>query len=151
MREILFRGKTKEGKWIKGYYAKVKDYLTDEETSIIFHTYTTIYPHSELSSYEEVIPETVSRLLEPPTYDNYDGGKYFEGDIVELYDKFGNHHGNAIVVDENCITENGLGRWFPQDTKLAKVIGNVWDNPELVGEKYAEQYINWFGFSLKRR
>jgi hypothetical protein len=44
------------------------------------------------------------------------------------------------------MTENGLGRHYTQDTVQVKVIGNVHDTPELVGEKHAENYKYYFGF-----
>lgn len=93
-----------------------------------------------------VIPETVSRYLYWACYDKALLCELFEGDIITLRDKRGNPRGVAITVDESSISENGLGRCFPQDTVQADVIGNVWDNPELVGEKYVELYKYYFGF-----
>ena len=145
MKEILFRGKNKETKeWVYGYYAKVKDYLNDKEFHVIF-------PLGSAGSIE-VIPETVGRLIEYPNYDAfYENERMFEGDIVEVC----NRHDDveckqpktvAIVVNESCITEDGKGRWFPQDTTRIKVVGNVHDNPELVGKKYADSYLRYNGY-----
>lgn len=149
MRDILFRGKRKDtGEWVEGYYAKAKYYLNDEEMHVIFPVDLTLYPHSEFSSFEEIDPETLGRLVSDPCYTDYTNQRYFQGDIIELYsDKWKSiEHRFGIVVDEHCFTENGLGRCFPQDTLQAKVIGNVWDNPELVGKKYADLYKYYHAF-----
>ena len=146
MKDILFRGKIKDsGKWIEGYYAKAKDYLTGREMHVIFPLDLTIFPHSEFSSYEEIIPETLGRYIDRPCYDGLNTNqRIFQGDIIRVW-RYRFSKSNvpdviAIVVDENCITEKGFGRWFPQDTTRIEVIGNVHDNPEMVGEKYADQY-----------
>lgn len=93
--------------------------------------------------YYEIVPETLGRLVNDPCYTDYTDQRYFQGDIIELYSqKWKNVDERlGIVVDEHCYTANGLGRCFPQDTLQARVIGNVWDTPELVGKKYAELYI----------
>lgn len=149
MREILFRGKRKDtGEWVEGYYAKPKDYLDEKEFHVIFPLDLTLYPRSEFSSYEEIIPETLCRLVNDPCYADYTDQRYFQGDIIELQSYKGKPLGKrvGIVVDEHCFTEDGLGRCFPQDTLQAKVIGNVWDNPELIGRKYADLYKYYHGF-----
>ena len=148
MHNILFRAKrVDDGSWIEGYYAKVKDYLSEDYVHVIFPVDTMLFPHGEFSGAEEIIPETVCRLLDHPCYDSaYTDQIFFEGDIIEVYQirhvdiETLKPDAIAIVVHENCITVDGKGRWFPQDTTQVKVIGNVYDNPELVGEKYAELY-----------
>lgn len=148
MRENLFRGKRVDnGEWVEGYYAKAKDYLSEDEIHVIFPLDLTLYPHGEFSSYEEINPETLGRLTRYPDYDSdHTGYRFFQGDIIGVYQsrhadiKHKEPDAIAIVVDEHCITENGLGRWFPQDTTQVKVIGNVHDDPELVGKKYADLY-----------
>lgn len=144
MKEILFRAKRKhDGEWIEGYYAKMKWYLNDEEVHVIFSLDAALFPHGEVAGYEEIIPETLCRLVNDPCYTDYTDERYFQGDIIELYNRRFEFNGKktiGIVVDEHCFTENGLGRWFPQDTLQAKVIGNVWDDPELVGEQCAERF-----------
>ena len=154
MGTVLFRGKRKDNReWVEGYYAKAKHYATDEEIHVIFPVDVTLYPHSEFSGYEEIIPETLCRLVNDPCYTDYTDQKYFQGDIIELNDrKWGTRVYGVdrkcfgVVVDEHCFTENGLGRRFPQDTLQAKVIGNVFDNPELVGSKYADLYKFYHGY-----
>ena len=137
MREILFRGKRKDtGEWIEGYYVKIKDYLTEKEIHAIIPNDTYLFPHGEFSDHEEVIPETVGRLVNNPGYSNYTNQRYFQGDIIKLCWRHFDHQDYrqiiGVVVDEHSFTERGLGRRFPQDVLEANVIGNVWDNPELL-------------------
>ena len=155
MKQILFKGKRKDnGEWVEGYYAKATDYLTNREIHLIFPVDLELYPHSEFSSYEEVDPETVVRLIDHPCYDGVwdDERRFFEGDIIGVYR---HRHADiaseepdsmAIVVNESCITENGLGHWFPQDTIRVRVVGNVYDNPDLVGKQHADSYKYSYGY-----
>lgn len=160
MKEILFRGKTKLGKWVYGSLILANDYccILEDETKV--HPMDYPYLDGDMGTIDgkatPVIPETVSRLIEHPCYDSACTNKrFFEGDILAVYR---NRHSDverdkpdafAIVVDESSISENGLGLWFPQDTTLVKIIGNVWDTPELVGEKYSEQYKFYHGFKME--
>lgn len=155
MKTILFRGKTTEGEWVYGSLILAGDYCCILESEKDSHPMDYPYLDGVLGTIDgkatPVIPETVGRLIEHPCYD-YTNQRFFEGDIVEIY----NRHCNieyakpasiAIVVNEHCITENGRGRWFPQDTIQVKVIGNVHDTPDLVGKKYADLFKFYFGFN----
>lgn len=160
MKNIMFRGKTESGKWVYGSLILAGSYcciLEDEEN---VHPMDYPYLDADLGIIDgkatPVIPETVGRLVERPCYSGSiwnDGRRFFEGDIVGVYKNFTKtdiDHDEpdsiAIVVNEHCITENGLGRRFPQDTIRTKIIGNVYDNPELVGETYADLYKLYHGF-----
>ena len=145
MREILFRGKRKDdSEWVEGCLIKVGEYCCILEMDC--DQYGNTYLDSELGYIDgqavPVIPETVGRLVNDPCYTNYTEQRYFQGDIIELDSgkwKSGRTR-LGIVVDEHCFTESGMGRVFPQDTLQARVIGNVWDNPELIGKQYSELY-----------
>lgn len=160
MRDILFRGKRVDtGEWVYGYYAKARDIITEEDIHIIFPLDLIRFPGSEFDGHFEVIPETIGRFIEHPCYnwgELHDEQRLFEGDIVEVYwshdcIEYTYPRKIAIVVNESCITENGLGRVFPQDTVQVKLIGNVHDNPELVGVKYADMYKYHFGFKAENK
>lgn len=126
MREILFRGKrTDNGKWVKGYL------------------YITHIGSHEIGSYDaeinierltfDVIPETVGQYT---GLTDKNGVRIFEGDIVSLV-----KHDSLIykVVYVPCRYElvNSKGvNCFVLDiykSENIEVIGNIHDNPELLG------------------
>lgn len=160
MKEILFRGKTNRGKWVYGSLILAGSYCCILESEENVHPMDYPYLDDDLGIIDgkatPVIPETIGRLIEYPCYDGMweENRRFFEGDIIAVYRskrsdiEYDEPEAIAIVINENCITENGLGRHFPQDTITTKVIGNVWDNPELVGDKYAVMYKRNFGFNI---
>lgn len=131
-REILFRGKrTEDGKWMYGYYQ-------DEKTSTA--DFPCIVPFCG-SAYDddndwEVDVETVGQYT---GLTDKNGTKIFEGDIIH---GFG---GNFAVrwSPEICSFVAGEGRRIlPAMTygtmKSFEVIGNIYDNPELMEDKENE-------------
>lgn len=161
MKEILFRGKENTGNWVYGSLILAGTYCCILESEEDVHAIDYPYLDDDLGTIDgkatPVIPETIGRLINYPCYDGAcTDQRFFEGDIIEVYrsrradvdhDK---PDSIAIVVDEHTITENGRGLWFPQDTTQVKVIGNIHDNPELVGKKYADLYKYYHGFDSSR-
>lgn len=124
MREYLFRGKMiANGKWSEGNLLVTKQgcYITPDATV--------------LGSYGAVDPETVGQYT---GLTDKNGTKIFEGDIV----KYGDTVHNVVFEQRNGTAYFGLvystletlsfGHY--QDLKQIEVIGNIYDNPELVGE-----------------
>ena len=129
MREILFRGKRFDnGKWVEGLLWKKK-----YDTSKLFMSY---FPNKDDDEDVVVIdPETVGEYT---GLKDTNGKKIFEGDIVQ-YDKDGATY--EIVFAEECGVTKFCSRFIPDGTlgyvnqRRDKVIGNRWDNPELLQEK----------------
>lgn len=138
-REILFRGKRKDnGNWIEGYFVllAINDGLkhaiykgTDEGRFILF----------------EVIPETVGQFT---GLCDKNGNKIFEGDILTLEDTYNGDVQFSCGVFGIEWTEmkrhknlRGFGarhnlRTFEDGVNEdLEIIGNIFDNPELLEEK----------------
>lgn len=163
MREILFRGKRLDnGEWVEGYYTELPcgslgatifsndDELVCEDTkSYIIKVFTkqhTNYSNSnplqviECEKYE-VIPETVGQFT---GLTDKNGKKIFEGDIVkgDLGLGYGDNENHIAYIEYQedgmsfClveILEEDFGKCAEISDDL-EVIGNIYDNPELLGE-----------------
>ena len=141
-REILFRGKRKDNReWIEGFYfknfdkcyifsAKYQDNLT---TKFIF----------------EVDPETVGQYT---GLTDKNGKKTFEGDVVHaVYQsnygglentdfgigvvKYSDSYYGGAAYEIDIIGESGSRAFSTALEKGVTIIGNVWDNPELLKEE----------------
>lgn len=125
MREYLFRGKMiANGKWSEGNLLVTKQgcCITPDATV--------------LGSYGAVDPETVGQYT---GLTDKNGTKIFEGDIV----KYGDTVHNVVFEQRNGTAYFGLvystletlSFGYYQDLKQIEVIGNVYDNLELLGDE----------------
>lgn len=74
---------------------------------------------------------------------DWEGVEIYEGDIVKIpddYEVFGKNAGETckVIFDSGCFrlkTSRGRGRgfWFEDDSTVT-IIGNIYENPELLGE-----------------
>lgn len=132
MREILFRGKIIElceyqGQWLEGFYAveNGKPFIAIPKGNGLNGFYCD--------------PETIEQFTGLTDIHRV---KIFEQDIVKVYDpceekpiigvvKFGN--GSFYICDTDF---NSYRRWMDYEVYEVEVVGNVWDNPELLeGDK----------------
>lgn len=131
MREILFRGKRKDnGEWICG------DLLQDVESGICaIVSYVNlggnIHDLSE-SCIFAVIPETVGQYT---GLTDKNGVKIFEGDIVQAFDyiyviMWDSVRAMFYLRDPISRVSADFYNYFASDLI---VIGNIYDNPELLG------------------
>jgi len=147
MREILFRGKRIDGKgWIEGFYFQ-KFSPCSEDGQPIYHGISDLPPFGY-----EVIPETVGQYIGQ----DKNGTKIFEGDIVKIGVTYGEGYNPRSVTgvvaydDIGClgvIVEyyDGHPVWSDIICELElsgaiedycfEVIGNIHDNPEMIGGK----------------
>lgn len=142
-REILFRGKRKDnGEWIYGYYCVFNGMIHCIYTGYAETDCGDIYP-----DYYEVDPETVGQYT---GLTDKNGVKIFEGDIVKGTAYSATTIGVIVWIDE--ISSFGVRRvnapnptaWENSsilrcvslgktDEFAAEVIGNIHDNPEMLG------------------
>lgn len=142
MREILFRGKRKDnGEWTYGYYCP-KPYSH-------FPCEATIFPSETIDRDwhgERVDPDTVGQFT---GLTDKNGTKIFEGDIVAGTAYSSECIGVIVWIDEiggfgvryrsredptswensSILKAVSMGR---QDNYAAQIIGNIYDNPELL-------------------
>lgn len=129
MRENLFHGKRKDnGEWVEGYYVPVGEYhyiLTGKLELVSYLGFEHFL----------VIPETVGQYIERK---DKNGKKIFEGDIVrdtEDFDVgkifFDTYTAMFVIGFETTIADFN-------DGYSLEVIGNIYDNPELVGGRTNE-------------
>lgn len=142
MREILFRGKTIHGThrdretgewlgvgtWVEGFFVNCSSMYDDREKDRVpeiveymaDRQYTGEYGYMEV---HEVDPETVSQYVD---LKDINGKEIFEGDIVKA------SWGYRGIVDFEDFIYAKLECCMSDDIE---VIGNVWDNPELLEDK----------------
>ncbi len=116
MREILFRGRRLEGgSWGEGYFAQTEaaSYIWDERSC----------------EWLDVDPETVGQYT---GLTDKDGRKIFEGDILMREDGTKHiveyHHDQFWnkMIQPKTLWMEPIAEWD------SKVIGNIYDNPELL-------------------
>lgn len=127
MREILFRGKTKDNRWVDGFYM----FITEEAHIIPVDTH---FEYGELLDLEEIIPETLGQFT--GLFDR-DGIAIFEGDIIECsitYDT-GCYPYSKTEIREVKYRRGCFTPLYDIEYNACKIIGNIHDNPELLKSK----------------
>ena len=134
MREILFKGKRVDnGEWVEGYYAYQRKSLTDNER------YYILTNNGFGFSWQNIVPET---LCQYSGLTDKNGKKIFEGDIIST-PKYGIDNGKGqnfsgkdkFVVgyaDGTYHLKNKLREFCLRPDSTCEVIGNIFDNPELL-------------------
>lgn len=144
MREILFRGIWVHGnkEWIEGDLVRDsegKPHIVDNKYAV----YWTGEPIFVCEDECEVIPETVGQYT---GLTDKNGKKVFEGDIVKVYDNF-DYVGEILYVGKVQWNDTFLNWELKTSEKTVwqlknlpsvlyyEVIGNLFDNPELLEVK----------------
>ncbi len=143
MREIIFRGKTDNGEWVEGY-------LTRRPSAIQYGVHyspwfidTSPRDPDDSGDFYNVDGETVGQYT---GLTDKNGKKIFEGDIVKGYLGYGDNENNIAYIEyqEDSIgfvlveiLKEDSGKYFEISDDV-KVIGNIHDNPELLGENKDE-------------
>lgn len=139
MREILFRGKDIDGKWVEGCC------IVDEmDTSKVYIGYIFGSDGRQPHDIDVVMvdPETVCQYT---GYKDDTGKKIFEGDIVGFEDMTSTESGYSemgccgkVCYDEEEVCFHVTDRLSAESWEVlgeCHIIGNIFDNPELIGEQ----------------
>lgn len=121
----LWRGKLKynvkpykKGEWVEGHFTR----LDDNNAAIIPH----IYGYGEVEVEEDTLGECTSSRDE-------NGKPIFEGDICAVDDKIGvvryDEEAAAFILD--CDVQH-LTFFYDINSSDVEVVGNIYDNPELL-------------------
>ena len=135
MREILFRGKTYNDKWVQGLLVQMDDHLTQirklGSDGIGYYDYS-------------IVPSTVGQYT---GLTDKNGKKIFEGDILKIVHKYQSPFDDDtkeytdITTDVVFFDDEGLCFSYGESPFLCvadnvtaeyEVVGNIHDNPELL-------------------
>lgn len=123
-REILFRGKNNCGSWVYGSLIHADKYCCILEDESAVHPMDWPYLDPDLGTFDgmatPVNPETVRQYT---GLKDASGNKIFEGDIVTA------SWGYRGVVEFDSFIYAEMESTISDDIK---VVGNIWDNPELL-------------------
>lgn len=138
-REIIFKAKRKDnGEWVEGYYlniAKINHFICTGKIKLDGALKGIIAPEMY-----EIVPDTLCQFT---GLIDKNGKKIWENDIVKT-SKFGkddgNGHNHAGFDMFSVKWDNGgfalLNQWrrfnLRQNKEEYKVVGNIFDNPELL-------------------
>lgn len=133
MREILFKAKRIDnGEWVEG------NYITDEQDkkkAYIGYIFGVINEMIEDFDIAEVIPET---LCQYTGLKDKNGNRVWENDIVRIENSMDEGIGNVEFYGGMWYVDgepnNNLYDILEYDDGEVEVIGNIFDNPELLGQ-----------------
>ena len=135
MRYIRFRGKIKDnGEWVKGSYVYAHKWYGSGAAG---HFITSIYGDRRV----EIDPDTLGQYT---GLDDKNGVGIYEGDIIQGFLSYTKEDRAFIKYEEESMGfvpvpafDEMSGRIFEvQNSKDIEVIGNIYDNPELLeGDK----------------
>ncbi len=129
MREILFRGKCVEtGEWVEGFLFSYGEGTEYAETYILGELDYRESIYDVWKCADKVHPNTVGQFT---GMRDKIGNKIFEGDIVYAKMDYGPAGWHDATVDIGFKRVGGY-RWEYFDLSTIVVIGNVYDNPELL-------------------
>lgn len=154
MREILFRAKNKNGKWVYGFYSQFHNRPVENEPNS--HQIFEILEDEEAIIFAGTAIGGIWHIINEQTLGQYiglkdkNGTKIFEGDIV-MFNKGRNlpnykctpqlikwHQGDCAFQRYPygmAITTGGSGKLLQPDMMVeCEVIGNVFDNGDLINE-----------------
>ena len=135
MREILFRAKRIDnGEWVEGYYVKTTLGKDIEPSDVIFVPWN--INRSEQWGWIKVLTETLCQYI---GLKDKNGKRIWENDIVRIEESIDEGIGNIEFYGGMWYVDgkpsNSLYDIAEYDDADVEVIGNIFDNPELMKEQ----------------
>ena len=140
MREILFRGKTNEGKWVEGQLLHFKASVGSGELAVIVEgcEWDNSNEWFNLGKRAKVLTETVGQYT---GLTDKNGKKIFEGDIVKHYNNSDDGFDIGVLYWDETFSQwkrTSIGNFHHRSFTYSmsrscdyEVIGNIHDNPEI--------------------
>ena len=127
MREILFRGKRRDKGWIYGSLLKVT-YDGNTYNLIFADNFLFVFGEATAMEHAAVNPGTVGQFT---GLTDKNGKKIFEGDIIKAIAS--NPVGEDVQATVIVSLDDYELMWDIEHSNEIEVIGNIYDNPELLG------------------
>lgn len=135
----LFKAKRIDnGEWVTGQYVKGLD-MYGKEVHLIFEPTTIFYSSSETDGWYKVDPTTICQCT---GLKDKNGNLIWENDIVAYWDTYSTENGLAeadcigqVVWDDETLSFQVTNRLSAESYEVldeCSVIGNIFDNPELL-------------------
>ena len=130
MREIKFRGKTENGNWLVGDLMTLEHFVADSKSKFQIGDFKT-------GVVFDVNKDTVGQYT---GLKDKNGKEIYEGDIIQYLDitkgliKYSEEYAQFVLVDTGSVKDEfePLGDY---NVKVFEIIGNKFDNPELLWEE----------------
>ena len=126
------------GQWVCGYYVKGLD-MYGKEVHLIFEPTTIFYSSGETDGWREI---DLSTICQCTGLKDKNGNLIWENDIVAYWDTYSTENGQAemdcigkVVWDGETLSFQVTNRLSSESYEVldeCSVIGNIFDNPELL-------------------
>lgn len=153
MREILFRGKRLDnGEWVEGFYIRTKRHhciITGciNDGYVVYGHYANdvlmdVVDPTTVGQFTGLLDKAGKRIFEGDVVEYNNGYDYIKSEVVFEFGAFGIGSCEVIGISSGCC-DNFVNLWqlfWDQEVTdepelyYCKVIGNIYDNPELLKE-----------------
>ena len=138
MREILFRGKDKDGNWHEGFIRQIWSKIGEKERFVICPSKTFDNDGWTDIGEIEIIPETAGQMWKKGSH------TFFGGDLFYALASLSGIKSKRTMLCHVVDSYDGMdvivwhdGEWFAYsyiDFTTTNIVGNIHDNPDLLNQ-----------------